>query len=210
MSTDSSDLTHKIRRALVALAAMALAGLPVTFGLASVLLGPGQVWPAVASGGWVIVVAIAGLLPLWVARTGSPAQQINARLGHVLLRLFAHRRGADRVAALPAGNRSFTGGRVRAGVVCRDLGGRFRIAAAGPRTNCDIIATLPPHVPAGRETRLNLTICDARYYASYLDSGGERPGLARHSTQDPGAVPQPTHHGHDRRDPALRAAQRLG
>lgn len=82
------DLTPNVRRAFVALVALAVIGLPATFGLATAIFTPDRVWPAVICSGWVLGVAILGLAPLWLARTAPPAHQINARLGHVLLRLL--------------------------------------------------------------------------------------------------------------------------
>jgi cytochrome b561 len=56
--------------------------------LAGRFLETPQVLPATAAGAWVWGVALLGLVPLWLARTAPPAQQVNARLGHVVLRLL--------------------------------------------------------------------------------------------------------------------------
>lgn len=71
-------------------------GLPVTYGLAGLLLSPDEAAgggfdasaAATAAGAWVWVVALLGLVPLWTARNAQPAQQVNARLLHVVVRLM--------------------------------------------------------------------------------------------------------------------------
>ncbi|MEL7088571.1 MAG: hypothetical protein AAGL98_09070 [Planctomycetota bacterium] len=89
-------MTRSVRRAAVALALMGAAGLPATYFVADWLMGSGDgsdnvispTLAATAAGGWVWFIAIMGLAPLWLARRASPAQQVNARLGHVLVRLL--------------------------------------------------------------------------------------------------------------------------
>ncbi|MEM9419745.1 MAG: hypothetical protein AAGA25_11950 [Planctomycetota bacterium] len=89
-------MTAGIRKAAVALAAMGAVGLPATYFLAQAMLGeadrewdgPSMVLCATIAGAWVWAAALVGLAPLWMARQAAPAQQVNARLGHVLIRLL--------------------------------------------------------------------------------------------------------------------------
>ncbi|MEO0515072.1 MAG: hypothetical protein AAF086_07240 [Planctomycetota bacterium] len=90
------DLTPAIRRAAVTLTAIGVVGLPATYYLATLVFGstetPSQplsrIAAATLAGAWVWGVALLGLVPLWMARVAPPAQQVNARLGHVMIRLL--------------------------------------------------------------------------------------------------------------------------
>ena len=66
------------------------AGLPVTWWLAEAWLPPGRglALSATLCGAWVWLVTLLGLGLLWFARRLPPAQQVNARLGHVVFRLL--------------------------------------------------------------------------------------------------------------------------
>lgn len=95
-SPGTLDLTRGVRRAAIALAVMGVVGLPITYAIARAGLGSDRLgdspWTATSAatlaGAWVWLVAMLGLVPLWLARTAPPTQQVNARLGHVLLRLL--------------------------------------------------------------------------------------------------------------------------
>lgn len=96
LPTGTIDLTRGVRRAAIALVLLGALGLPATYVLAAKVFGsaggPGdalpQVWPATIAGIWVWLVALLGLAPLWLARRSPPTHQVNARLGHVMLRLL--------------------------------------------------------------------------------------------------------------------------
>jgi hypothetical protein len=76
-----------LRRAALALLGLGLVGLPATWGLAQLAGGRDAAVPT-AAGAWVWLVALLGLLPLWLTRGAAPATQVNALLGHVVLRLL--------------------------------------------------------------------------------------------------------------------------
>jgi len=89
------NLSQAIRKAAIALVLLGTLGLPLTYFVAGATLEAGEagdplagVWPAMIAGAWVWLVALLGLVPLWLARTAPPAQQVNARLGHVMIRLL--------------------------------------------------------------------------------------------------------------------------
>ncbi len=96
LPTGTIDLSSAIRKAAMALVLLGALGLPATFILAGLALGsaggPGDplpaLWPAMIAAAWVWLVAMLGLVPLWLARVAPPAQQVNARLGHVMIRLL--------------------------------------------------------------------------------------------------------------------------
>ena len=80
----------RLRAAAVALALLAAVGLPLTWFLASTWLemGRGLEISAVIVSAWVWLIAMLGLALLAWARRLPPAQQVNARLGHVVFRLL--------------------------------------------------------------------------------------------------------------------------
>lgn len=96
MPVGTLDLTPAIRRAAIALVLLGAMGLPATYFLATLVFSatpaPGDpiapLAAAVIAGAWVWLVALLGLAPLWLARVSPPADQVNARLGHVMIRLL--------------------------------------------------------------------------------------------------------------------------
>ena len=96
--TTSAITAGSIRRAAVLLVLIGAVAMPATYWIAQATLGhrvtSANTWlqqPRIAATlGVVGVVGVAmlSLVPLWLARRASPAQQLNAQLGHVILRLL--------------------------------------------------------------------------------------------------------------------------